>query len=378
MAGFQNTIPQAAFTPVPNTYGQNLLHRAIAQMEAGVTPDRKVLLVGDSVWYGYAGTGTQPTAGRGPALAMAKYLSGLGIPAQVGLSKLKENGGLGNDARWVLGTGWGIAGGLANSSWGGQASGAIAAAGAAGTAVYTPGTTCDSFDIYFLVNANQGSVLATATGGTPTACNGTSGGARSIGKVTVTAAARNATNTLTFATVTTNPVQIIGVEAFDSTTPTLRIGDGGAIGATAASWNAGVGIIGNNPASCVAAYAPDFVVLNSGINDAFLTFTTAQFIANMGTLISQYLALGAGVMVLPPVPSAPGDARLPGETSYASALPGLCAGLGATYVDTFNAWGGVNAYNTLNPLGYYADTFHPSVMGYSDLGRVIAAAMMAY
>ena len=271
-AGLVNPGTPAAtpFPYVPNTAAQGSLHKILALADGGVAGDQKLLLVGDSaICYGYAGTGVQSTAGRGIAIALAKYLSGLGIPAQVGLAKQKENGGLGTDARQVLGSGWSQAGGLGNSSWGGEASGSIGAVAAAGTFVYTPGTVCDSFDIYFLVNPSQGSVIATPTGGTPVTCVGN--GSRAIGKVTATAAARNATNTLTFATVTGNPVQIIGVEAWDSTTPTLRIGVAGAIGATAATWNTGAGILGNNPAACVLAYAPNYVLLCLGINDAFLT-----------------------------------------------------------------------------------------------------------
>jgi hypothetical protein len=64
--------------------------------------------------------------------------------------------------------------------------------------------------------------------------------------------------------------------------------------------------------------------------------------------------------------------------SYMANLKSWAAGNGAPYIDVLTAWGGPNNFAALNALGYYSDTVgHPSVLGYADLGRVIAGALLA-
>ena len=358
----------------PSAINYPYLHKAFANVLGGVS-NAKCLLVGDSVLFGYAGSGNQPTMGRGPALNLVTVLQGLtGANTAIGLAVPKVNGSIGNDARWTVGTGWQLNAGVGASSWGGLATGYIGTVAASGNLVYTPGTNCDTFDIYYLKNAGTGSVNAQATGGSSTPINMVNA-SRSIGKTTVTAASLATNNTLTFSTVATGNVQIIGVEAYDSTRKQWLIGNGSAVGATAAGWIGGAGVAGNDPRSAITAYAPDFSIISLGINDAFLTYTNAQYQANMTSLIATCKASGDVLLMSPsPCQNAP-DNRLAGCASYVAPMADFARANGVAFYDHFTSWGGLNAFNVLNPLGFYTDNYHPALGGYYDMGRSLAACM---
>jgi hypothetical protein len=245
--------------------------------------------------------------------------------------------------------------------------------------VFTPtsGDTYDTYDIYYLKFPGFGTVNATVTGGAATPIN--TAAAAGVGKVTVTGTAA-VNQVLTFSTVTVGQVVIFGVEPSLSTAKRLRIGNAGVTAASSASWivpsapNAGFG-----PLDCIAAYAADVAIIMLGINDVNSGVSLPQYLANLGVIANACaFANGCDIFLATEQPCQNGACNEAQLSSYFAALQSWATGKGYGFIDIFTAWGGVNGYNNLQPLGYYFDFIHPSQnIGYPDHGRFFADAILA-
>ena len=65
--------------------------------------------------------------------------------------------------------------------------------------------------------------------------------------------------------------------------------------------------------------------------------------------------------------------RLPAEQIYFSALKQVAAQVPVNpFADSWTAWGGVNGWNELDPLGFYNDSLHGTgAVGYPAVARLI-------
>jgi len=345
------------------------LHRAIADV-VGTGVDRKLLLVGDSTTYGYEGL-----IGLGPAGMLTKLLIAAGIPAALGL--VIPPGDLGaavNDTRWGVGTGWSNPGGA--QGWGSAAT--VWAAGgstAADSLTFTPsgGYSYDTFDIYFVGNTLTGNVSVNVDGGTATVID-TTLGTNGLGKTTITCPA--ATNHVVNFGLTTTYTYILGVEGYLSTTPKLRVANAGVDSTATGNWN---GTAGNwSGLNCIEQYAPDVTIIDLGINDADTSVTLATYLTNLLAIVTA-AKLSGDVIIASPNPINPTETGNPGLlTSYVSALAGFCSTNDCGFLDLYNRWGGQNAWNVLDPLGWYYDNLHPSAaIGYPDIARAELAALVS-
>lgn len=348
--GTLTDIPAYGILPARYLNTRKAFAGALAGTRAG-----KILCVGDSTTWGrLSGTTGNPSDGYPHWLEkLLGGVPGLAIPpANVPLT----------DPRWVAGTGWSIAPfGFANGA------AYLASAGAVGALTFTPGVLCDTFDVYWLGGPSNGTVQASVGGATATAVvttNATPGWY----KTTVTAPGLAVGHTLTFQTVTTNPVYIAGVSAYDSTTPGLRIGNAGVSGTTSALW---ADATARSSLNGIRAVAPDLTIVMLGINDAGASVSVATWEANI-TAIVQAAQESGDVLLMSVVPSQSG-VKAPIELTYQQALGELADSLDCGWVDIWTLFGG--SYATANALGYMADSDHPTPLGYAVIARAVGEAL---
>lgn len=371
-------------TAPPSTIKYPFLHRALAQVAGGVQ-DRKLLLVGDSI---IGGDFVSQLTGQGPAVELAKYLSGLGINSSAdGLSGAQPNtaGGFVNDPRWTAGTGWslpstGTGNAGAHNSWAGEGSAWFAATGTAGTLAFKPSAGFyDHADIYYVNVGGTSGFSVNFNGGSDNVQSQSSTG---VFKATVSGSSTARPNINMHAVTGTIGCWIIGVECYLSTTPTLRIGNVGMGGATSGGWIDSASAVGCSPLACLTAYAPDTVVYSIGVNDANASVPPATFATNVATFIAQMHALtgGCDVVIMTDNPCTPafGGSAFANQAAIAAQFLATGAANGCPTLDIFDAWGAAAGSATMNTDGYYADAVvHPSIQGQSDQGRVLGAALLA-
>lgn len=329
----------------------------IAAVRAG-TGQAKLLCVGDSTTIGYQATVAQSYPSKLVA-ALADYIpaaKGLAIPVTDASDPRWET------ASWVMVTSFGWGDGRAY----------VADNNTKGTLAFTPGIECDTFDVYLFGSGGYGTVSVNIDGGAATTLN-TATLAGTPGKVTVTAAPGsshvvNITNTSAAA-----PVAVLGVDAYLSTTPKVRVGNAGKSGSTTAQWGDAQGVTsGSGSSACIRAYAPDLTLVMLGINDSIAGVTEATWTANITKTINAGKASGS-VILMSTVPSGP-SVTTAGQIAYRNASLALAKTLGVGYIDVYARFG---SYATAQPFGFYADETHPNAVGYSDMAHGIAAALKA-
>lgn len=365
---------------LPSTIKYPQLHAAIATVNAGgAAPDRKLLMIGDSITAG-ALTGALM---KGPGKTLIQVLKSF-MPCNYGLVGAPENTAAGSDSRFSLGSGWtmpasgvpGTAG--AHNGWAGLGGAYNGAASAAGTLVYTtdtPGASYDHFDVYSLNLGVLQGFSVNFNGGSNTVVSGSAAG---VIKTTVSGAVTGSPVFCIMSAPTGFGCYIIGVEPYLSTTTTMRVGNVGQFGATSSNWTDNTNPA-TGPLACIAAYAPNIVLIGVGGGDLTSGGSLSTYLANMTTLIQFCQGLGAAVVLWTEVPFAPtGTAGAAGSPAQWAALASLASQLGCGFIDTFNAWGGNAGFATLNGLNYYADALiHPSALGDGDLGRLLAQGIVS-
>lgn len=361
-----SSLPSYNITPVTLNGWRRGLNNAITGQRSA-----KILCVGDSTTRGF-GAGVDAFGWPG---YLAKVLSGRGFSSQRGLvipEFTRQSQAV--DPRIAYGANWAPfssagAGGWANLDvlW----EGTVAATGM----TFTPGVPADRFDIYWLGSTGTGSFQASIDGQAATVINTTSG-SQTLGKTTVTTTdGVHANPVLTLNNVTVAPVFVGGIEGQNGVTPAICVGNAGVNASFADNeWNQlSAGHTG--PLDWINKYAPDLLLLMLGVNDTVSGFGVGSFTAAMSTIAANSIAAGASVMLMSPIPINPAAGSTSLESQYAQALLSLATSLGCGYVDVFNRWEGPGGYGILNPLGWYFDNIHPSLIGYSDLATTIATAL---
>jgi lysophospholipase L1-like esterase len=355
---------------------------AVDRVKAGTT-DAKVLCLGDSTT---AGVGSDPALfGRqgGPDSYPAVLARVLGrrVPTTKGLAIPQSTLTLpaNPDSRWsvISGTTWQPA----PYSWGRGADWA-STEGAAGVLGFAdPDVLADRFDVYYIKNTGLGNFIATATGGAPTVVQSNSGvaypgvGSRLVGRSTIAATALARTNTLRFEQVTsgpTTPNHIVGVEPFDSTRRTVRIGNAGVGGSTAGDWTNNGDLFGAAPA--IQAYAPDLTIISLGINDSNRPLDPATVAANVKT-IAAVAAQSGDVVIMSPIPSA--TSSRPQVQTYEAQYNAAYAGLGYPFLNLFTRFGAPGDPLTTILGMFTPDGLHPNAQGYADIAGYLAEGIAA-
>lgn len=348
------------------------------------TADTKMMCCGDSITLGInsaAAATAAYTQGWPDRLASLFNQSSL-TPSQLGLaipglSAVNISAGVVTpiaDDRWsATGTNW------SNTS---QSYGCASYAncyvlqgwsGSSGTLTFNPSATipvnCDTFDVYFLVSSNAGTLQLTATGGSPVTqnCIGSAG----VGKVSVSAASLATTNSLAItSTDNTKPVWVIGIEPRISTTKQILVQNCGIPGIPSLNYSLGMTnpAISNFFASNLAAFSlPSLITVLLGTNDAEAGVSPTTFLSQMQTILSgfQMFAPAADLMIITPPPTS--------TPSYnavlATYIPLYYQLAGQFNASIFDIWTRYNAtYNTVLQGGAGV---HPNSLGYWDIANAL-------
>lgn len=265
------------------------------------------------------------------------------VPNAAGLSIYGIGAG-GLDSRWSpLASGWGI-----TSNAGFAYSGMFAGPGA-DPMTFIPVGPFDTYRIYYTALSGLGGFTVGATGGAPVTVN-SNVGTGSIASVVVTAPA--GTNTVTFSNITGGGAIIVAVLPTLSTTPKISIGNLGDASSSASQWAAGGPI---KSIAAILAAAPDFCILDLGIND---TEDVPTFIGYMQAIINACEVSG-DVVLKTFWPSDPSTVSASQEALYYPALLALAATNNLPVLDIYKSLGEV-----YQPTMSY-DTRHPNAAGYA-------------
>lgn len=344
--------------------------KALARVRTG-EGYAKLLCVGDSLTQGGSALyGTNPVFRNNWPHKLQIMMNAYYAPTQIGLCS-GGKGDQGLDTRFTLGTGWSwAASGVGFATHSLQSTG-----GTAGTMAYAPGYACDTADIYYKVhNSNQGNSSVSVDGGSSTTLTGVGTPSR-VQKTTITFTLGSAhVITLTGATggVGSGNFDLIGIDAYDSTTPCVRVGLLGRSSSKVDDWRFnGYPGSGFQSLDSLAAAQPDLTIINLGVNDAGAAVSLASYISGMAEII-QVAQLTGDVLLTGVIPSNNSTTEAL-ELSYSSAgIPQLATTYGCGVVDWNARWG---TFASANAAGLMVDNLHPTGIGYADMAQAIFNAL---
>jgi lysophospholipase L1-like esterase len=256
---------------------------------------------------------------------------------------------------------------IAGSSWstnnGIGPAGALYSASGTDAITFTPGEAFDTVVIWYVRGTGNATVSVTDQDGTLGSVNANGATAvlsASVSRVTPSTKAINIQRT------GGNDFYLIGIEVYDSTTPSVDILNLGASGTLSSNWSSGA-----SPWSApqfLPSLACDLWVLNLGINDNGSNVDTATYKANMQTIIT-YLKNTGDVLL---IGSHPRDSQPnPSLTGpYKIARRELAVTNGAPLIELDQRFVTYAASSAM-----YDDAIHLKAWGYADIAAAIVDAI---
>lgn len=266
--------------------------------------------------------------------------------------------------------------GSVGASWGATFGGSFLRMLNASSLAFTPTRAVDTYKVWYTTNTGNGSfTVSDGAGNTSAAVN--CNAATAVQSMTFTRT--SSSNPWTIAA--TGEVHIIGGYCYLSTQKEISVFVGGRAGWGAQTFTTnGSAAIENNAALVMPSLGIDCLVLALTINDVTLGTTLANYQTYMTSLANSVKNAGGDVLFQS---SAAVNWGVSGFPAYAAAIPyvraanSLAYSLGGPFIDQVARWGGVNAYATYNPAGWYFDAGHMTAAGYADLAidpaKVLAA-----
>jgi len=222
----------------------------------------------------------------------------------------------------------------------------------------------DTFDIYYARNAGLGSTKVNRVGSVQGTFNGA--GTPSATLKYTYSTVLGSTDPLYFAINSGNSF-ISGIDAYDSTTKSVRLFGIGWSGGRVADWIANVN--GFDPFPSLLAMQLDLVVLRVGTNDARTNSGLAAFSTNLTTLVDALIAGGTNVAIATHFPFDPAVASQAQQDSYVQAARDVATSRSLRVFDTYAR---IGTYANAVANGWMYDTLHPNASGYQ-----IDTALMA-
>lgn len=325
------------------------------------TADGKVFIVGDSTT---AGAGANTLAASVPnrlAGLLDSYVCRAGLHSTLGRNNVTAVATDVFDPRVALGAGW-TAG---NNGAGG---GYSAPTTATGNLSFTPTVPFDTITVYTAVNSGNGTSTVNVDGGASLGTMTTSG-TQALGTHTFTCAL--GTHTINISPPTVGTIHVLGIEVADSTTRRMRVYNAGYAGQKAAFFTSAS--LAWNTYNWWPVVAPDLTILNLTINDSNQTglgaTDTATYSSQITSLITRAQATGDCLLMV----GNPTNTEASLQT-YRDILYGLADTHDCALLDLKDRW---QSYAVSNPLGYYADTAHPSAVGYQDIASALLHVLQA-
>ena len=229
---------------------------------------------------------------------------------------------------------------------------------------FAPVYPVDTFKVWYVAATGNGSFTAIAGGAAPSTVSAT--GSLSVQSKIVSTGAAPSLATLKLAVAAGGPMQIIGVEAWNSTISEMRILPAGWSGSSSVTWNNTVTPYA--PITMIGKLAPDGSMIALMINDwgAATPTTVASYTSNMQTIMNACLASGP-VLLKSGIPSAITTTPYASQTPYVAAMYALALLNKCPMLDTFHRWGTYEVQSALIPSMYSAP-IHGSLPGYADDG----------
>lgn len=351
--------------------------KALASVRSG-QGRAKIACVGDSNTVGWgAATGTSGlTAARVKSYPayLSSILTGMGYATNLqsfwGDGNLTANsiGYNTYDPRLVLPGDWVMQSSALTYSLGGQLF--RCPSPITSSLAFTPTGSVDTFVIYSVNNAGNGTFTVNVDGGaTAATVNNNTTAAVQATTVTSTLGA----HTLNMQRSAGGTIFIMGVLAYDSTASKIDILNMGSAGWKATEWAYSANAW--SPAPALTALDPDLTIINLGINDWKDTPTDlSTFTTNLQTVITAALAGGGSCILNVPFPSQTTRASVAQQAPFVSAIRSLGALNSCPVVnltDRFVDWA------TANTLGFAYNDLHPNSYGYADMAQAQIAALLS-
>lgn len=344
---------------------------ALAQVIAG-TGNARICVIDDSTGFGVYSNGTG--GGDLPPLSYPSQLANL-LNQEYGISAHQDafmgdqgiDQTLANDARV------GISGFTqdTNQTLGGMF---LVSSTTGNQVTFTPTNPVDTFRVFYQTNSGNGSLSSQIDSGTTTNY-ATGTGTAGLTAVTVTAGSVG-THTIHVRNVS-GTVRLAGIEAYNSTVPSVSIINMGWSGSTTSNWN-----ISTNPwnAANVAAYqtlACNLTIEGLGINNWLTSISPSTTYSDLLAITTAAKAGGTSDVVMKtPVPTNTGSATQATQLALVAQMYNVWSAnsLNGKVIDIFNRWG---SFTNAELRSLYGDGFtHPLAVGYLDEAEAILSQIV--
>lgn len=361
----------------PSTNAQARKIRAAILRAASGAGLATCAVIGDSTTMGQGAAGGAYVAGgglRASTAAFAAALRGRGLP----FTNMSNFGGGGNGDIALIQPYTGTI--SARGTWTFQPFGGAATVSGAGCyksnadgslltfdfSSVLAGGNIDTFVVYYAELPGGTSFQTQVDGGALSAAVPTNA-AKAVKKLVV-AAGSPGSHTLSLKGAG-NSGYILGVEAYDSTKPSVRVWNWGIQGTKVGDWMGPTD--GLSPqVSIPATFQPDWVHINLGINDWNTGTPIATFKAGLLAL-GDMCAATSGIVLESPIPTN-STAPLETQRQYVEAIAEVAAQRGWLFLDI---WSAMVSYDASSAMGLMFDLNHASSAGYAAVGNLRARAI---
>lgn len=339
---------------------------ALAKVKSGNGNAKILCAPGDSTTYGYGSDGLGVGSYRvksWPTQLVNLFkgsLAGPGATAEwnnwFGVGNFGQLGAP-SDPRLVIGSAW--AASFAQSSLGGYP---LVATANTNALSFTPTENVDTFVVFYIQTAAAGSFNMNINGGANTLVN-VQNAATLMASATLTGVL--GANTINI-TQNAGTISIIGVDAYNSQIPTVRVMNAGWSGSQINDWQIG-GLTSAWPKNALKTMAPDLTLIDMTINDWVNQTNPAGYLAAIQGMITT-AQLSGDVAIITGNPSQASVVPVAQQKVYV----GLCAQAAQAakipFIDVFSRF---VSWELSNPEGFNYDYLHPNGLGYADIAQAV-------
>lgn len=232
---------------------------------------------------------------------------------------------------------------------------------------YTPYSSIDTWDIYYIAY-NLGGVLSFALdGGSEIANIDTTNAATLVQSLTLTVPA--GTHRLDITRTSGTPIVLAAIGR-TAATKQIKLYNGGSGGATTNTF-VSAGASAYNPRPMFRTLAPKLSIISLTINDANAATNTTTYSTQLSSLIDDG-KLSGDVILMDGPPSQAATVPVATQKIYRDIMKGLAVSKNCVMISLTDRWG---SWEAKNPLGWYFDNLHPSALGYDDIATVLATVL---
>lgn len=268
-----------------------------------------------------------------------------------------------SDSRLTFGGTWGLLHGTPSIG------GGLFQANGAGTLVFTPASSCDTYRVRYVQNGSLGTMGLAVGAGAVTNVN--TSGMTAFGSATVSGVLGQPLNI----SWVNGQLYTATIEGWDSAKASVIITNAGWPGAKLSDISGGVGPF--DPFPALLAFNQVLTIVDIGINDWNNGTPLATFITELMSFLTRLLAV-SDVIIASPAPSSTAGTGISNATQlgFVQALRNAATALKIPFVDVWSRWGDWNANQIFYAPGN-TGFIHPNMNGYADYAKCLVGAMLA-